>query len=182
MTTLQRTANLAATYTLTCKAATGALVTPSATPTASMYTDAGRTAGYVALPVTATVQPQVFTVTLPATSAGVRFLSHLIPTAAGFQIDADDDVIFSTLVGSVATGMVSLADVKAYMGILTSTHDDEILRLISLATGAVQQLAGPTLVQQPFTERHTIAGGQVLLHHWPVTSAVTVTAVVGRAT
>ena len=181
MTTLQRTSNFASSYTLTCKTSTGALVTPSAIPTASMFTDAARTAGVVVLTVTATAQPQVFTVTLPATATGARFLRHLSPTPAGQQIDADDDVLFSAVVGAVSTGIVSLADTKAYLDITTTKFDAELLRLISQATGVVQQLAGPTLIRQPFTERVTALGGQALLQHYPVVSVVTITAVVSGA-
>lgn len=107
MTTLLRAADQASAYTLTVSSG-GTLVTPTTTPTATMFTDAARTAGAVSLTVTATAQPQVFTVTIPATAAGRRYLTHVITTSLGTRTDDDDDILFAEVGASVEGGLTAL--------------------------------------------------------------------------
>jgi hypothetical protein len=140
-----------------------------------MYTDAARTLGVVALAVTATAQPQVFTITLPATSVGTRYLRHLIPTATGSQVDADDSVAFSVVVGSVVTtGPILLADVKAFLPETSSTEDDLLQFLLDAAERLVARWIGSPVTPTVQTERH-LAGNVIVLRQSRVVGPVVVT-------
>lgn len=181
MTTLQKTADLAGqTYTLTCKdPLSGALVIPTSTPTATMYTDAGRTLGPVALTVTATAQPQIFTVTLPVTAASTRYLKHLIPTASGTVPDEDDDIIFSAVTGSVSGGLCTPAEVKLQLGKTTTTDDVELQSYIDAVTAPVERYCGAILPRAVVNEQHSPFTAEVALRTARVASMTSVVEYIG---
>lgn len=175
MTTLRRPADTAFSYTLTVKDSAGNLITPTAAPTVSMFTDTARTLGAVALTVTATAQPQVFTITGPATVQSQRYLKHLIPTALGVRVDADDDLLFEGVTAGVDDGLVTLAEVKTHLDLTgTSSHDDELLLLIAAATPVIEELVGPVTPRVETEVRYYSGGPVVRLRKRPILSVTTV--------
>jgi hypothetical protein len=142
-----------------------------------MYTDTARTAGAVALTVTATAEPQVFTVALPATAASDRYLKHLIPTASGTTPDVDDDIIFSAVVGAVGTvAFATAADLATRLGrTFTATETAQAEALLLDASAAIRE----ELRQQitPGTSTITLLGNGsrwLDLPQRPVTAVATV--------
>lgn len=162
MTTLDRAADQAFSYTLTCQSG-GVLVTPTVTPTASMFTDAARTLGEVALTVTATAQPQVFTVSGPATAAGRRYLKHLITTSLGVREDEDDEVLFSAVSGSVGDGSTVadiLEEARAHLRL------PEGLNLLAAAVDASQVVLPLTYDLGPIGAGTVLSIGLEECHVW----------------
>lgn len=176
MTTLRRAADTAFSYTLTVQDTAGNLVTPTATPTARMFTDTARTTGEVVLTVTATAQPQVFTVTGPATVQSQRYLKHLIPTALGTRVDADDDLLFEGVTGGVGDLPVTLAEIKAHLQIPTAqtSQDDKLLAYATAYLRVLEDMIGGPLVARSVTETHYRSGPTVVLREGPVLSVQSV--------
>lgn len=162
MTTLTRTALTAGqTYTLRCRDTSGNLVTPTATPTATMYTDTARTAGAVVLSVAAGATAQSFTVTLPSTAAGTRYLKHLITTAGGTATDADDEIAFVSVVGGVDELPVTRAEIRARLNTSLTVDDTEIAQMLDAALAEYAEWVGP--LPGTVIEKHDGGNARIVL-------------------
>lgn len=72
--------------------------------------------------------------------------------------------------------LVSLADVKRYLNILTTTNDEELRGFIEAATGIIEDVTGPVVVRS-VAETHTRPGRVLVLRSAPVVSLTSITSV-----
>ncbi len=178
MTTLLRSADTAFTFTLTVEDEAQNLVTPTVTPTVSMFTDPARSLGEVVLTVTPTAQPQVFTVTGPATAQGPRYLKQLITTALGVRIDADDDLLFLAVSGNIAAEIVTAAELRAQCNIppTDTSSDAALLSYASSHLPIIEEMIGGPVLPRQVVEVHHRTGATIILRLRRPLSVASVTA------
>lgn len=148
MTQVSRTAGAAGSISFTTKNQAGQLITPVSNPTATWYTDAGRTAGAVALSVSGSGSAWTVSWTAgqaPATPA-TRYLKFQIEVSTGvFDVDADDEISFVDALVDLGGGLCTLAEVKAQLNKTTSADDTELQAYIDAATDIVEDYCGAML-------------------------------------
>lgn len=130
------------------------------------------------------------------TGTTVEINPHVInPSVGRYQSDYSPTVPGRHMVRWVATGamasaysdvfdvrpstpnyIVSLADVKQYLNITTSTNDEELRGFIEATTDVVEDIVGPVIVQTVI-ETHTRPGRVLVLQRPPVLSLVSITSV-----
>lgn len=135
----------------------------------------------------------VLTVSLP--DGTVVTPTPLNPTVGVYQYDYQPTMAGRHIARWVATGanassfvdtfdvrattpdyLVSLADVKRYLNILTTTNDEELRSFIEAATGIVEDVVGSVVVRS-VTETHTRPGRVLVLRSAPVVSLTSITSV-----
>lgn len=70
--------------------------------------------------------------------------------------------------------LTSLANVKSYLGITADTYDDELTRLISVATKFIQRLTGRSLESATYTQTHRLDELIIFLQEYPVDSITSI--------
>lgn len=148
-------------------------------PNSNALTNAGN------VTVTITLPDGVTTVTplVSNPSAGV-YQADYVPTASGRH------AVLWVATGVMASAypdsfdvrpatpdyLISLADAKQYLNILTTTNDEELRGFIEAATQVVENIVGPVVVKT-ITETHTRPGQVLVLRQPPILSVVSVTSV-----
>lgn len=148
--------------------------TPVETPTAVLYSDAGRTLIAVpSAPLLATANPNVWLVQYPASLPAARYylvVSAVYSAGQPAALDQNDTLLLQAAEVGVADGLVELEQVKTYLGLQgEAQYDDELRLLIGAATPLIEELVGPVL---PRTVTETVRGR--VLRQSPVLSVLAV--------
>lgn len=186
MSTVNRTVATAGSVTLTTKNTGGQLITPVSAPTVSWYTDAGRTTGVLALPVTGSGSVYTASWTGPQApvTAATRYLKITIETTAGvFSVDQDDDIGFLGAEADFGSTLCTLAEAKAHLNIpaATTTYDAELAGFIDAATPVVEDLAGPILPRTITGESHDGGYDEIITLFSPVIAITSITEYLGTS-
>ena len=182
MTTLTRTAGAAGTISLTTKNSAGQLITPVSVPTASWYTDAGRTAGATTLTVTGSGSTYTATFSAPQAPAtpSTRYLKFSVEVSAGvFDVDATSDVSFVDAVVEVGSQVVTADELNAQLNIpassRTAERDAELLDYAARYLPVIEEWIGSPVLPTTVTERAVVSGGVLILRK---SRAVSLTSIV----
>ena len=73
------------------------------------------------------------------------------------------------------TFIVSLADVKRYLNVTSTTNDEEIRQFILEATDICESMVNQKLRRKSFTEKYTAVEGSIMLIKQPVTAITSLT-------
>ncbi len=170
MTTLQRTVATADDLPFTTKNQAGQLIVPVSAPTATWYTDTGRTLGPVALTVAGSGSSYTASWTAPQAPAvaGTRYLKFLIETATGvFSVDADDDIEFSLAGAVVGTDVVTAAEIRAQCGITSTVNpsDETLLAYASAHLARLEHDIGSPVIPRTLVEELPVRRGLAVLRH-----------------
>lgn len=140
--------------------------------------------------VAANASSVVCTITLPDGTTATPTVAN--PSTGSYTVDYSATQIGRYLVRWVATGtnassytdsfqvndpadlpLVSLADLKTYLNITSTTNDEELRQFILEATDIAERLTGRRLARQAVTETFTARGTSILLNV-PVVSITSV--------
>lgn len=153
----------------------------TATPTVTLYTDAGHTTPYGGAGRVVTGAGQNWSYSIADLPVGTYYLHEQATTASGtVQSDADSLVILNGSISSTGS-LATLAELKAQLNIPSAdtTYDVELQGDLDAATPFIEGITGPILQRVVTAEQHDGGRSVIVPRQQPVLSITSVTEYVG---